>query len=34
MLVEEEILSKKSLYDWHWPNSLEDIFFLKMVIVF
>lgn len=27
--IKSEILSKKSLYDWHWPNSLEDICFFK-----
>ena len=27
--VKLEILSKKSLYDWHYPNSLEDICFFK-----
>ena len=27
--LKSEILSKKSLYDWHYPNSLEDICFFK-----
>ncbi len=27
--IKSELVNKKSLYDWHYPNSLEDICFFK-----